>query len=211
METETNPSIQGMWGQLAQAAWQAVLLAGLATLALGCVILAWPEPTLMVVGVLFGVYLLITGVAQLIAAFGTHAATSMRVMAFISGALSVLLGLFCFRGTTQSIFLLAVWIGIGWLFRGITETMAAVSDSDMPSRGWQVFLGVITAIGGVVLIVAPFGSISVLTVFAGIWLILVGLVEIVTAFRIRGHAKKISEAEAEWAADNAAARTVMGE
>lgn len=57
---------------------------------------------LLAAGVLFGLYLLFSGVLQLVAAFGTHVATSLRVMAFISGALSILLGLFCFRGPMQS-------------------------------------------------------------------------------------------------------------
>ncbi len=40
---------------------------GLATIAL-----VWPGATLRVFGILFGVYLLVTGVFRLAAAFGTH-------------------------------------------------------------------------------------------------------------------------------------------
>jgi uncharacterized membrane protein HdeD (DUF308 family) len=130
----------------------------------------------------------ISGVFQLVSAFGTHKTTSLRVLAFISGALSLLLGLFCFRGPMQSILLLALWIGIGWLIRGITQTLAAVSDRGMPARGWQILLGAVTFVGGVVLIDAPFESVAVLTLVGGIWLVVVGVVEIVTALRIRGQA-----------------------
>jgi uncharacterized membrane protein HdeD (DUF308 family) len=112
-------------------------------------------------------------------------------MAFVSGALSILLGLFCFRGALESILLLALWIGIGWLFRGITHAMAAASDPFMPARGWQIFAGVITAIGGVVVLVWPFHSIVVLTAFTGIWLLVMGGIEILTAFQVRGRAKSI--------------------
>lgn len=210
METEPYPSLEGAWARLAEIAWQAVLLAGVAALALGCVVLAWPEPTLAVVGVLFGLYLLVTGVVQLVGAFGTHASTAMRVLAFISGALSVLLGLLCFRGTTQSLFLLAIWIGIGWLFRGITQLMAAASDPGMPGRAWQAFLGAVTVVAGVVLIVAPFESIRVLTIVTGIWLIAVGIVEIATSFGIRSRAKHFAAAAREWQSESAAGRTTTG-
>jgi uncharacterized membrane protein HdeD (DUF308 family) len=178
-------------GLLAGFAWQALLVAGLASLILGVMVLAWPEATLRVVGVLFGLYLLLSGVMQLVAAFGTHATTALRVMAFISGALSILLGLFCFRGATQSTLLLALWIGIGWLFRGITQAVAAASDPAMPARGWQIFLGIVSAVAGVVLIVAPLESATVLTVLAGIWLLVVGAVELVTAFMVRSRAKDL--------------------
>ncbi|MFD3377134.1 MULTISPECIES: HdeD family acid-resistance protein [unclassified Streptomyces] len=170
---------------LTRAAWQAVLAAGIATLALGVVILVWPEATLFAAGVLFGLYLLLSGVLQLVSAFGTHAATSLRVMAFISGALSILLGLFCFRGAMQSILLLALWIGIGWLFRGVTQTLAAVSDPSVPARGWQLLLGVLSFLAGVVLIVSPFESVAVLTAVGGCWLLALGLTEIITAVRLR--------------------------
>lgn len=183
--------LEGPLGMLARSAWQVLLFAGIASLILGVLVLAWPDETLVAVGVLFGLYLLFSGVMQLIAAFGTHTTTGVRVMAFISGALSILLGLFCFRGATQSILLLALWIGIGWLFRGIMQTVAAISDEAMPARGWHIFLGVVTFLAGIVLIVSPLESLSVLTVLGGCWLLAVGLVEVVTAFMVRSRAKDL--------------------
>ncbi|NGO68092.1 HdeD family acid-resistance protein [Streptomyces boncukensis] len=173
--------------RLARSAWQAVLTTGVLTLVLGVLVLIWPGATLLVAGVLFGIYLLLSGVTQLVAAFGTHASTALRVLAFVSGALSILLGLFCFRGALQSILLLALWIGIGWLFRGLTQTVAAAADEDMPARGWQMFLGVVSALAGIVLLVSPFESVTVLTVVGGCWLVAVGVMEIGTALRVRRH------------------------
>jgi uncharacterized membrane protein HdeD (DUF308 family) len=186
-----EPPFEGPLHLLARTAWQVVALTGVASLILGVLVLVWPGPSLLAAGVLFGVYLIVSGVLQLASAFGTHKATSLRVLAFISGALSILLGLFCFRGRLESILLLALWIGIGWLIRGITQTMAAAHDPAVPARGWQVFLGVVTFLAGIVLIVSPFRSIAVLTLVAGWWLVVVGIVEIGTAFRIRGGAKQI--------------------
>ncbi|AKH83345.1 hypothetical protein AA958_15240 [Streptomyces sp. CNQ-509] len=182
---------EGPLGILARGAWQAVLLAGVAALVLGALTLAWPGETLRVVGILFGLYLLVIGVMQLVAAFGTHASTALRVMAFISGALCILLGLLCFRSALQSVLLLALWIGIGWLFRGITQAVAAGSDEAMPARGWQIGLGVISALAGIVLIASPLTSIAILTYLAGVWLLAVGVIEIATAVRIRHRAKQL--------------------
>jgi len=192
--SEPHPGVPGLPGplqQLARNAWQAVLLIGVSAVLLGIMALAWPHVTLVVLGVLFGIYLLVSGVMQLIAAFGTHAEASLRVLAFISGALSILLGVFCFRGALESILLLAIWIGIAWLFRGIAQTAAAASDPAMPARGWQLFAGVVGILAGVVVLSSPLSSIHILTVFAGIWLLVTGVVEIATALRIRGHARQI--------------------
>lgn len=191
---ELEPTIEGPLHALSRAAWQIVLLTGVASLILGILVLIWPGASLLAAGVLFGVYLLVSGVFQLVSAFGTHRATSLRVLAFISGTISILLGLFCFRGPMQSTLLLALWIGIGWLIRGVTQTLAAFSDKTMPARGWQIFLGIVTFIAGIVLIDSPFQSVAVLTLIAGIWLVVVGIVEIITAFRIRGHARTVPRA-----------------
>ncbi|WP_406206325.1 HdeD family acid-resistance protein [Kitasatospora sp. NBC_01560] len=189
--TPDGAPVQGPLGLLAKAAWQVLLVAGLVSLALGIVVFVWPKQTLTVVGVLFGLYLLIIGIVQLVAAFGTHASTALRVLAFISGTICVLLGLLCFRSAVQSLLLLAIWIGIGWLFRGITQLVAAISDDEMPARGWQAFAGVANTLAGVLLIVWPVGSITALTVLAGCWLLILGLIEIVTAFQVRSRAKQI--------------------
>ncbi|MFJ4096445.1 HdeD family acid-resistance protein [Kitasatospora sp. NPDC089913] len=189
--TPDGSPVRGPLGMLAKAAWQVLLLAGLVSLALGIIVFVWPKQTLWVVGVLFGLYLLVIGIVQLVAAFGTHGSTAMRVLAFISGALCVLLGLLCFRSAAQSLLLLAIWIGIGWLFRGITQLVAALSDETMPARGWQAFAGAANTLAGVLLMVWPVGSIKALTVLAGCWLLFLGLVEIVTALQVRSSAKQI--------------------
>ncbi|MET8560153.1 HdeD family acid-resistance protein [Streptomyces flaveolus] len=179
-----GPMAEGM-AALANLGWQILLTMGLATIALGVVALAWPAATLRVVGILFGVYLLVTGVFQLAAAFGAHVARHLRVLHFITGAVSVLLGLICFRGTLESVFLLALWIGFSWLLRGTTETAAAASVPDMPARGWHVAFGVIGALAGIVMIVMPFASIAALTLVVGVMAMVVGLTEVVRAVRTR--------------------------
>ncbi|WP_371500658.1 HdeD family acid-resistance protein [Kitasatospora sp. NBC_00374] len=191
MDTPYTPP-DGPLQRLARAAWQVVLAAGLVSLALGVIVFVWPEQTLWVVGVLFGIYLVMIGVFQLVAAFGTHRETALRVMAFVSGALCVLLGLLCFRSAVQSLALLGIWIGIGWLFRGITLVVAACSDPGMQARGWQISGGVLNALAGVLLMVWPVHSVAALAILAGCGLVVLGLVEIVTAVRIRRLARDLS-------------------
>ncbi|WP_269859299.1 HdeD family acid-resistance protein [Streptomyces sp. RPT161] len=170
---------------LGNSAWQVLLTAGLAAVALGVCVLLWPAATLLVVAVLFGIYLLVSGVFQLAGAFSTHVPGQLRVLSFVTGALCVLLGLICFRGPAQSLLLLALWIGFGWLLRGIMLTAVALSHHELPARGWQAFLGIITLLAGIVLIVEPFRSIATLTLVTGIWLVVLGVVEVVHGIQLR--------------------------
>ncbi|UKY48773.1 HdeD family acid-resistance protein [Streptomyces inhibens] len=189
-------SPDGGLGALANMGWQFLLTMGLAAIALGVVVLAWPSQTLRVVGVLFGIYLLATGVFQLAGAFGTHVPRHLRVLHFVAGALFILLGLICFRGTLESILLLALWIGFGWLLRGIMVTATAASAKDIPARGWQLFSGIITTLAGIVLIVSPFSSIAALTLVVGIMAIVVGAVEVFHAIKMRIEVGRLTQGTA---------------
>jgi uncharacterized membrane protein HdeD (DUF308 family) len=185
MTTSEKTFVEGPLHQLARSTWQLLLLTGILTVALGVVVLAWPRKTLVVAGVLFGIYLVVSGVGYVLAAFGAHTGVAMRVLGFLGGVVSVVLGFFCFRDQLESILLLALWIGIGWLFRGLTLLAAALSFDHLPARGWQALASVIIVIGGGVLIVYPFDSIAILTLVAGYWLIAIGIVDVITAFQVR--------------------------
>jgi uncharacterized membrane protein HdeD (DUF308 family) len=87
---------------------------------------------------------------------------------------------------------LALWIGISWVFRGVTLLAAALSFDHLPARGWQVLSGVIIVIGGGVLIIYPLDSIAVLTLVAGIWLIVIGIVDVISAFQVRHRLKALT-------------------
>lgn len=170
---------------LANAAWQLVAVAGVAAVVLGVLVLVWPGETLVIVGALFGIYLLINGLFQLTGAFGQHVPGHLRALGLLSGALSILLGLICFRGPMESLLLLAIWIGFGWLLRGITQIVVAVSTDGLPARGWSIFFGVVGVIAGIVLITSPITSLATLALLAGIWLVVLGVMEVVHAVQLR--------------------------
>ncbi len=189
MTVSDKTVFEGPLHQLARSAWQLLLLIGIVAVTLGVIVLAWPGPSLLVAGVLFGIYLVVSGIGYVFAAFGTHTGAAMRVLAFLTGVVSLVLGFFCFRDKFEAVTLLALWIGIGWVFRGMTLLASALSFDHMPGRGWQAFSGVIIVIGGGVLIISPIDSIAVLTLVAGCWLIAIGIIEVITAFQVRSRTK----------------------
>jgi uncharacterized membrane protein HdeD (DUF308 family) len=155
-------------------------------------VLYYPGKSLVVAGVLFGIYLVVSGLGYMFAAFGTHAGAAMRVLAFLTGAVSLVLGFFCFRDKFEAVWLLALWIGISWVFRGMTLLATALSFDHLPARGWQVLSGVIIVIGGGVLIVSPIDSIEILTLVAGCWLIAIGIMDVISALQVRHRLKALT-------------------
>jgi uncharacterized membrane protein HdeD (DUF308 family) len=173
--------------------WKSVLALGVLTLIVGAAVLVWPGQSIVAAGILFVVYLLASGVAQVIGAFTVNSPAASRVLLFISGALSIALGVFAFRDYDDgaAVWLLALWIGVGFVFQGVSETALAISFKELPERGWYIFLGVLTVIAGVVMLAWPISSIVVLSIVAGVWLVVIGTTEIVWAVNVRSEAKKV--------------------
>jgi uncharacterized membrane protein HdeD (DUF308 family) len=194
MTNSDQTVLEGPLQQLARSAWQLLLLTGVTAVALGVIVLAWPGKTLLVAGVLFGIYLVVSGIGYVFAAFGTHTGAAMRVLTFLTGVISLVLGFFCFRDKYEAVALLALWIGISWVFRGMTLLATALSLDHLPGRGWQVLSGLIIVIGGGVLIISPIDSIAILALVAGCWLIAIGIVDVITAFQVRHRAKTVGAA-----------------
>jgi uncharacterized membrane protein HdeD (DUF308 family) len=175
--------------------WKFATTWGLLSAVLGGLILAWPGTSLLVASTLFGVYLLLSGFASVAMAFTLPESAGMRVMLFISGVLSVILAVLCFRnfGNPYPILLLSIWIGVRFVVQGFSIVAVAVSYTALPARGWYGVLGVLSVIAGVVVLVWPWDSILVLTLYTGISLVVMGIVEIVWGLQMRNDSKTLRE------------------
>jgi uncharacterized membrane protein HdeD (DUF308 family) len=165
--------------------WKSALVSGVLAVALGVAVLAWPGISITIAAIFFGVYLLLTGIEQVFFAFSLHVAAGGRVLLFISGAASLILAILAFRHLYDAVLLMAIWIAIGFIFRGVATTVSAISDPTLPGRGWNIFVGVISLIAGVVVLASPFTSMETLALVVGIWLIAIGVMEVIAAFGIR--------------------------
>lgn len=182
MSTDTVDSMQKYLGR----SWGLVLAFALATIALGVMIMVWPEETVVVLAVLMGLYLIFSGIFQLVASFTADGAgTGLRVFSAIAGTVSILLGIFAFRSVAHAVAILALLIGFGWLLRGISEVVEGIADKGMPGRGWVIVLGVLSTLAGIVVLAWPAASLSVLIWVTGIWLVVLGLFELFAAFALR--------------------------
>jgi uncharacterized membrane protein HdeD (DUF308 family) len=166
--------------------WGWVLAYGILTLLAGIAVLAWPSETLLVIAVLFGVQLIISGIFRFVGALASDDLTGgTRVMLALLGVLSIIIGLWAVRHAVLTLVALIVFLGIFWVINGLIEIFAALSHRDMPDRGWSVLMGVLSAIAGIIVLAYPGLTLVGLAVILGIWLLVFGILEIVAAFRLR--------------------------
>lgn len=186
MSTPTPPS-------LLPHLWKSAAVSGLLAVALGVAIVAWPAISIVIAAIFFGACLLVNGIQQVFLAFSLHVSAGGRVLLFISGAASLVLAIMAFRHLGDAVLLLAIWIGVGFIFRGVATTVSAISDPTLPGRGWNTFVGVISLVAGVVVLSSPFDSIGTLALVVGIWLIVIGVMEVVAAVAIRRATNAVRE------------------
>jgi uncharacterized membrane protein HdeD (DUF308 family) len=175
--------------------WMWLLTWGLLTTLLGVVLLVWPGQTVLVVAAILGAYLLVSGFFEIVAALaGSGLPGGYRLLTALSGFFSVLVGIFAFRSWTHAVFILVLLIGIGFLFRGMAQLVEAIADKHTPARDWQICSGILGLVAGVLVLVYPKPSLVTLAFVAGFWLIMLGVIQVVVAFRFRSLATEAPEA-----------------
>jgi uncharacterized membrane protein HdeD (DUF308 family) len=176
--------------------WSSAIVFGLLAVILGGVILAWPGQSILVTSGFFGAYLVVSGVAMVVAGFSIpFASAASRILSVISGVASVVLGVLAFKhfGEGYAVLLLAIWVGVGFIIRGVTVLATAIADKQIPGRGWAIFFGIVSVLAGFVVLAYPFDSIVTLALVVGIWLIVLGVVEVISGLGMRSDVKKVEK------------------
>ena len=169
--------------------WTLLLAVGVLTLLLGLACLIWTDKTVTLLAVLFGFYLLVSGIFQLAQSFSKAA---HRALLAISGILSIILAVYMFKAIShdKEAELLALFIGLAWLYRGIAELIVGLQSKGVDGRGWLITGGLLMIVGAIVIFSWPSLAIGTIVWITGIMLMVLGLSEIVGAFQV----KKLAEA-----------------
>lgn len=171
--------------------WRPALVVGVISVALGIVVALHPSTSLNVVSVLLGVLMLVSGLLYVVRAIGGDA--RHRGWAAIAGLAFVVLGVVLIRHLHVTVLLIALLVGLTWIVQGVVELMAA-SEERGRIRVWLAVFGAISLIAGIVVIAAPIGSVTVLTVLLGVWWIVLGVLEIAGALVVRHELRRSANA-----------------
>ncbi len=169
---EINASTAALPGMLRVHRGQLVGVA-VVGLILGIIAILFPGASLLTVAILFGVYLIASGLFRITAAFiAEKLGTGMRWLTGLMGLLIVVAGIICLSNPFQSLVVLAVVIGAGWILEGIVDLAGGVRGTVHPRWfGW--LSGIISIAAGVAMFVLPAAGVLALVSIGGILLIVV--------------------------------------
>ena len=186
VEMEADDNMLASIGRI----WWLLLFGGVISLVVGIVVISWPSKTVIVVAVLFAIYLIISGIFEIVRSFASGLTGGTRALLLITGVLSVILGIFAIRSAADNaVNLLGIFVGIAFLFRGFASLFMGFDSKE--GRGWNIFFGIIMLVGGVVILVQPALSLTTLAWVVGIWLIMIGIYEIIASLVVRSRIKHL--------------------
>jgi uncharacterized membrane protein HdeD (DUF308 family) len=156
--------------------WQATLMLGLVTIVFGVIVTAHPNGSLRVLAVLVGIAMIVSGIFHLVRAADRKA--QHRLWLGICGLVFIALGVVLIRHLHLTLALVGLLVGLSWIVQGIAGLMSVFCGPREGAVWWAVF-GSTSLIAGIVVTASPLSSVTVLAVLVGIWLLVIGLLEIV--------------------------------
>ena len=147
---------------------------------LGLIGLFAPVFALLFVAIIFGIFLVASGIFRINAALITHRLPAgIRWLSAILGLLIVAAGVICLSDPFGTLIVLAFLIGIGWIASGISDVMAAIQGSVRPRWfGWVA--GLIAIVAGIIMFVLPATGLTTFLIYASILLLVVSISALLT-------------------------------
>lgn len=86
LEMDAEESMLASIGRI----WWLLLFGGVISLVVGIIVISWPDKTVIVVAVLFAIYLIISGIFEIVRSFASGLTGGTRALLLITGVLSVI-------------------------------------------------------------------------------------------------------------------------
>lgn len=152
----------------------------------GLVIVVWPGKTLAIVATIVAIYAIAAGLVYAgLAIFSRRTRGWARVGHLVLGLLFIVVGIVALMNLTASTGWLLVFVGIivgiMWVVEGV---VALTTLGDAPSKGWPISFAILSIIAGIAVLFAPAMGTLALWWVVGLAFIVLGLMNIVRAFRI---------------------------
>ncbi len=155
--------------------WWILLLLGLFTAAAGILALAYPHYTLLILGIIFGAYLVVWGTFTLFVAFAPDEPAGLRVLSILVGFFAILAGLFCLVRPGASVLVLVIALGFWFCLVGVADLVRGFDSR--AGRFWNILLGLLAIAAGVLVLANPDIGLKTLALLVGIGLVARGVVE----------------------------------
>jgi uncharacterized membrane protein HdeD (DUF308 family) len=161
--------------------WWLLMLVGVVSVVAGGILVAKPSHSLATLAVVFGIFLLIDGIIDLISSF-SHAEEN-RALAAIVGLLAIVIGILLIRHPTSAVSAIGLIIGIWLVAAGVMRLLRAFTGGGHVVL--RALIALLEIVVGVIIVSDPHIGYATLAILIGIWLIINGLAWIGLGIAVR--------------------------
>ena len=168
--------------------WWVWLVHGIAAIILAALAFTRPGATLEAFTVLLGAYFVIDGVISLVHGFGLQPTGQSRWPLLIWGIVAILAGVSIFaRPLVASALALTLVVGFWAIVVGVMEIVTGIRlREEIDSEWWLILAGIASIVFGILVWMNPQAGALSIAYLIGIWALLVGVLDLILGFRIRG-------------------------
>lgn len=166
--------------------WWLFLLRGIFAILLGLMALFIPGAALTGLIIFLGAYMFIDGIFSIIAAITERKTNSNWVWLLVTGLFGIIVGIITFyhpfATAAALVYLVAFWA----LVIGIAEIVWAIRlRKVIQGEGWYILAGILSILFSLMVIFNPIAGALTLTLLFGIYALIIGIMLIALAFRLR--------------------------
>jgi uncharacterized membrane protein HdeD (DUF308 family) len=110
------------------------------------------------------------------------------IWAVARGVLAILFGIIAIAWPGKTALVVAVVIGVFAVVDGVIDLIDAIRHRGVPGVGLRVFLGIVSLLFGIIILVWPAKTIGFMVILIAIWSIVIGLLQIIANVGIRKEA-----------------------
>lgn len=165
--------------------WWVLVFNGIIALLFGILAIFAPVDTLKVVVLYFGIIMLIVGVAIL---FGVYSNLKNKLnygTDLISAVITIGLGVVLTFFTEKTLEIFVIVLGIWGIMLGIGQLILMSIMTSPGDRNFMLYSGIFTLLFGLLMFFNPFAIASIVVIIAGIMSLLIGVVLITFAFKVK--------------------------
>jgi uncharacterized membrane protein HdeD (DUF308 family) len=167
------------------ARWWVVCLLGLISIAAGVLAIAYPDITLLALGLFFGITLMLIGATWIVVGAEEKASAGVQTLRIIVGVLAVLAGMVCLVRPGAGVLALLVAVSFWFIVTGISDIARAVAEPE--GRVFSAIIGLVGIAVGIVLVADPDIGLETLALIAGIGFLVRGTIELAVGIYLRTH------------------------
>ncbi len=161
--------------------WGLHVFIGFLAIVAGILAISYPDITLRILGLIFGINLLVYGVFSLAVAFEPAVTGLVAALRAIVGIVAIIVGIVLVVRPSASVLALLFAIAIWFIVAGASDFVRGIGNGQWGA----ILLGLIGIAAGVVLLANPELGLTALALIAGIAFIVRGIIEIGVAFEAK--------------------------